>query len=156
MGFMDKAKKMAEQAQEKLDEVQQQFSEARRAASSSRSSRSSPARPEFATTSTAGQSRRRGRPLVRHHRLPRSRRPSSPRPRRPPRRSSRLHLRPRASRAIPTLQAGRMTISGVLTAMVTPFDADGALNEEAAAGLMHHLLENGSDGLVLAGSTGRA
>src|SRR3954447_2900593 len=47
-----------------------------------------------------------------------------------------------------------MTISGVLTAMVTPFDANGAVNEEAAADLMHHLLENGSDGLVLAGSTG--
>src|SRR3954447_14778612 len=47
-----------------------------------------------------------------------------------------------------------MTISGVLTAMVTPFDANGALNEEAAASLMHHLLEHGSDGLVLAGSTG--
>ena len=27
MGFMDKAKKLAEQAQEKLDEVQQQFNE---------------------------------------------------------------------------------------------------------------------------------
>jgi 4-hydroxy-tetrahydrodipicolinate synthase len=49
-----------------------------------------------------------------------------------------------------------MTISGVLTAMVTPFDEDGALNEEAAASLMHHLLENGSDGLVLAGSTGES
>ena len=49
-----------------------------------------------------------------------------------------------------------MTISGVLTAMVTPFDASGALNEEAAVGLMHHLLDNGSDGLVLAGSTGES
>jgi 4-hydroxy-tetrahydrodipicolinate synthase len=49
-----------------------------------------------------------------------------------------------------------MTIGGVLTAMVTPFDADGELNEEAAAGLMHHLLENGSDGLVLAGTTGES
>ena len=38
--------------------------------------------------------------------------------------------------------------------MVTPFDADGRLNEEAAVRLMHHLLENGSDGLVLAGTTG--
>ncbi|HEY1360175.1 MAG TPA: 4-hydroxy-tetrahydrodipicolinate synthase [Thermoleophilaceae bacterium] len=49
-----------------------------------------------------------------------------------------------------------MTISGVLTAMVTPFDADGDLNEEASADLMRHLLENGSDGLVLAGSTGES
>jgi len=49
-----------------------------------------------------------------------------------------------------------VTISGVLTAMITPFDASGALNEEAAARLMHHLLNNGSDGLVLAGTTGES
>jgi 4-hydroxy-tetrahydrodipicolinate synthase len=47
-------------------------------------------------------------------------------------------------------------IGGVLTAMVTPFDADGALNEDAAAALMRHLLENGSDGVVLAGTTGES
>ena len=40
--------------------------------------------------------------------------------------------------------------------MVTPFDARRGLDEDAAARLMHHLLENGSDGLVLAGSTGEA
>jgi 4-hydroxy-tetrahydrodipicolinate synthase len=45
-------------------------------------------------------------------------------------------------------------IGGILTAMVTPFDRDGALDEDAAVRLMQHLLENGSDGLVLAGSTG--
>jgi 4-hydroxy-tetrahydrodipicolinate synthase len=47
-----------------------------------------------------------------------------------------------------------MRIGGVLTAMVTPFDGEGRLDEQAAVRLMHHLLENGSDGLVLAGSTG--
>jgi 4-hydroxy-tetrahydrodipicolinate synthase len=47
-----------------------------------------------------------------------------------------------------------MRIGGILTAMVTPFDRDGRLDEDAAVRLMHHLLENGSDGLVLAGSTG--
>ena len=47
-----------------------------------------------------------------------------------------------------------MRLGGILTAMVTPFDADGRLDEDAAVRLMHHLLENGSDGLVLAGSTG--
>ena len=47
-----------------------------------------------------------------------------------------------------------MAIGGVLTAMVTPFDADGALDEAAASRLMRHLLDNGSDGLVLAGTTG--
>jgi 4-hydroxy-tetrahydrodipicolinate synthase len=45
-------------------------------------------------------------------------------------------------------------LGGILTAMVTPFDRDGELDEDAAVRLMHHLLDNGSDGLVLAGSTG--
>ena len=49
-----------------------------------------------------------------------------------------------------------MRIGGILTAMVTPFDDEGRLDEEAAVELMRHLLENGSDGLVLAGSTGEA
>ncbi len=48
----------------------------------------------------------------------------------------------------------RMALGGIHTAMVTPFGADGGLDEDAAVRLMHHLLENGSDGLVLAGSTG--
>jgi 4-hydroxy-tetrahydrodipicolinate synthase len=38
--------------------------------------------------------------------------------------------------------------------MVTPFDADGRIDEDAAVRLMKHLLDNGSDGLVLAGTTG--
>jgi 4-hydroxy-tetrahydrodipicolinate synthase len=49
-----------------------------------------------------------------------------------------------------------MRLGGIITAMVTPFDANGGLDEEGAAQLIHHLLENGSDGLVLAGSTGEA
>ena len=49
-----------------------------------------------------------------------------------------------------------MAIGGVLTAMVTPFDADGRVDEAATVRLMRHLLENGSDGLVLAGTTGES
>jgi 4-hydroxy-tetrahydrodipicolinate synthase len=49
-----------------------------------------------------------------------------------------------------------MSIGGIFTAMVTPFDRNGALDEDAAVRLMHHLLENGSDGLVLAGTTGES
>ena len=45
---------------------------------------------------------------------------------------------------------------GILTAMVTPFGADGALNEEAAVALMGYLADNGSDGVVLAGTTGES
>jgi 4-hydroxy-tetrahydrodipicolinate synthase len=47
-------------------------------------------------------------------------------------------------------------LGGILTAMVTPFDRNGELDEDATVRLMHHLLENGSDGLVLTGSTGEA
>lgn len=49
-----------------------------------------------------------------------------------------------------------MQIGGILTAMVTPFDGEGRLDEDAAVALMRHLLANGSDGLVLTGSTGEA
>ena len=38
--------------------------------------------------------------------------------------------------------------------MVTPFGVDGRVDEAAAVRLMKHLLDNGSDGLVLAGTTG--
>jgi 4-hydroxy-tetrahydrodipicolinate synthase len=38
--------------------------------------------------------------------------------------------------------------------MVTPFDGDGRLDEDGAVRLIHHLLGNGSDGLVITGSTG--
>jgi 4-hydroxy-tetrahydrodipicolinate synthase len=47
-------------------------------------------------------------------------------------------------------------IGGILTAMVTPFADDGGLDEERSVSLIHHLLDNGSDGLVLTGSTGEA
>jgi 4-hydroxy-tetrahydrodipicolinate synthase len=47
-------------------------------------------------------------------------------------------------------------IGGILTAMVTPFGSNGELDENATARLVHHLLDNGSDGVVLTGSTGEA
>jgi 4-hydroxy-tetrahydrodipicolinate synthase len=40
--------------------------------------------------------------------------------------------------------------------MVTPFDAQLRVDEDAAVRLMHHLVERGSDGLVVCGSTGEA
>ena len=47
-------------------------------------------------------------------------------------------------------------LGAILTAMVTPFDADLRVDEDAAVALMHHLVENGSDGLVVCGTTGEA
>jgi 4-hydroxy-tetrahydrodipicolinate synthase len=44
----------------------------------------------------------------------------------------------------------------ILTAIVTPFDADGSVNNEAFVALMAHLADNGSDGFVVAGTTGEA
>jgi 4-hydroxy-tetrahydrodipicolinate synthase len=48
------------------------------------------------------------------------------------------------------------TISGVITAMATPFTEDHALDLEAARRLSRHLVENGSHGLVVAGTTGES
>ena len=44
----------------------------------------------------------------------------------------------------------------LLTAMVTPFNADGSINYAAGADFADWLLANGSDGLVVEGSTGEA
>jgi 4-hydroxy-tetrahydrodipicolinate synthase len=45
-------------------------------------------------------------------------------------------------------------IEGVLTAMATPFDERGAVDVEAGRRLAAHLLEHGSHGLVVGGTTG--
>ncbi|MEI7624797.1 MAG: 4-hydroxy-tetrahydrodipicolinate synthase [Actinomycetota bacterium] len=45
-------------------------------------------------------------------------------------------------------------LGAIITAMVTPFDADGRIDDGAAVALMHFLLNNGSDGVVIAGTTG--
>lgn len=47
-------------------------------------------------------------------------------------------------------------IRGVITAMATPFHEDGGLDDAGARRLARHLVENGSHGLVLAGTTGEA
>jgi 4-hydroxy-tetrahydrodipicolinate synthase len=47
-------------------------------------------------------------------------------------------------------------LGAILTAMVTPFDSDGALREDATRRLARHLVQHGSDGLVVTGTTGEA
>jgi 4-hydroxy-tetrahydrodipicolinate synthase len=44
----------------------------------------------------------------------------------------------------------------VITAIVTPFDEQLAVDEDAFVSLMHHLAANGSDGFVVCGTTGEA
>jgi len=45
-------------------------------------------------------------------------------------------------------------IRGIITAMATPFDENGKVDSDAARRLAAHLLEHGSHGLVVAGTTG--
>jgi 4-hydroxy-tetrahydrodipicolinate synthase len=47
-------------------------------------------------------------------------------------------------------------IGGVITAMVTPFTEDRSVDETAARKLARHLIDNGSHGLVLSGTTGES
>ncbi|MCK0472041.1 4-hydroxy-tetrahydrodipicolinate synthase [Halalkalibacter sp. APA_J-10(15)] len=49
-----------------------------------------------------------------------------------------------------------MNFGRVITAMVTPFNQDGQVNVEAIRELVHHLLANGSDALVVGGTTGES
>jgi 4-hydroxy-tetrahydrodipicolinate synthase len=49
-----------------------------------------------------------------------------------------------------------MTIGGIITAVVTPFDGRGRVDEDATATLIRHLLEHGSDGVVMASTTGES
>jgi 4-hydroxy-tetrahydrodipicolinate synthase len=47
-----------------------------------------------------------------------------------------------------------MALGKLLTAMVTPFQADGSVNFASARRLAHHLIDSGSDGIVVFGTTG--
>ncbi|MGM0385871.1 MAG: 4-hydroxy-tetrahydrodipicolinate synthase [Actinomycetota bacterium] len=50
----------------------------------------------------------------------------------------------------------RATFGTVLTAMVTPFHADGSMDLDSAARLADHLVAAGCDGLVVSGTTGES
>lgn len=47
-------------------------------------------------------------------------------------------------------------LSGVITAMATPFSDDGSVDLDSARRLAVHLVDTGSDGLVVAGTTGES
>lgn len=49
-----------------------------------------------------------------------------------------------------------VSFGAIITAMVTPFDAAGDVDEAATARLLRHLFEHGSDGVVVCGTTGEA
>lgn len=47
-------------------------------------------------------------------------------------------------------------LGAILTAVVTPFDADGSVDEAAFVAMLGHLADHGSDGVVVCGTTGEA
>lgn len=49
-----------------------------------------------------------------------------------------------------------MNFGKVLTAMVTPFDSAGEIDFKQTKALINYLIENGTDGLVVAGTTGES
>src|SRR5699024_12866168 len=49
-----------------------------------------------------------------------------------------------------------MNFGQVLTAMVTPFNQNGDIDFQATRTLVNYLIANGSDGLVVAGTTGES
>lgn len=61
------------------------------------------------------------------------------------------HLHPFAEKQKPVGYFGR-----VLTAMVTPFGADGSVNYSVVEALAAHLVDHGSDGIVVCGTTGES
>jgi 4-hydroxy-tetrahydrodipicolinate synthase len=48
----------------------------------------------------------------------------------------------------------RPLLGELLTAMVTPFAADGSVSHDSARRMARHLVDNGSDGVVVCGTTG--
>jgi 4-hydroxy-tetrahydrodipicolinate synthase len=57
---------------------------------------------------------------------------------------------------MPVAQYDGHVLGEVLTAIVTPFREDGSVDFHRFASLAHHLVENGSDGIVVAGTTGES
>lgn len=55
-----------------------------------------------------------------------------------------------------TLNKSFPPFGNILTAMVTPFKKDGKVDYELAVKLANHIIENGSDGIVLCGTTGES
>jgi 4-hydroxy-tetrahydrodipicolinate synthase len=50
----------------------------------------------------------------------------------------------------------RLQLGTILTAIVTPFDAEGRVDEQSFVALMEHLVSHGSDGFVVCATTGEA
>lgn len=60
------------------------------------------------------------------------------------------------SKIIYTQGCEEMNFGKVITAMVTPFDTDGEIDFSATEQLIEHLIANGTDAVVVAGTTGES
>ena len=49
-----------------------------------------------------------------------------------------------------------MIFGELITAMVTPFDKNYNIDQDAALKMMEHLVKNGSDGILISGTTGES
>lgn len=65
-------------------------------------------------------------------------------------------MHPGAGERNPPKEYNRRVLGEVLTAIVTPFGRDGSIDFHRFAALAHHLVETGSDGIVVAGTTGES
>ena len=58
--------------------------------------------------------------------------------------------------APPCDTGGMPALGTMLTAIITPFDEHGEVDEDAYVRVLHHVCEHGSDGVVVCGTTGEA
>jgi 4-hydroxy-tetrahydrodipicolinate synthase len=56
----------------------------------------------------------------------------------------------------PAILGAMPELGAILTAIITPFDADGRVDEDAFVAVQQHVCATGSDGVVVAGTTGEA
>ena len=56
----------------------------------------------------------------------------------------------------PSAELSPTPFGRLVTAMVTPFDGDGTVDLKLAGRLARHLVDEGSDGLVVCGTTGES
>ena len=158
MGFMDKAKKLAEQAQQKLDEVQQSFNEGgstpgqgarsplRRARTPGRGQRRRAAATPPPSAEPVAPTPEPGAESADPAAASAATEPTAPQPP-PPTAATPTRAPTRSSRSSSDRRHPHRDGHAVRP-------TTGVSTRSAPSALIHHLLDNGSDGLVLAGTTG--
>ena len=102
-----------------------------------------PRQPRAARRHAVGGGRRREGPAALHER-PETGRSPGPRP------------AGSVSSEDPAILGAMPALGAILTAIITPFDAGGRVDEDAFVAVQQHVCATGSDGVVVAGTTGEA